>query len=85
MKLAGLSPRYFGAFLKMLAEAGNPPVLLLDEVQNIPHWGVGQDSSRRRYAVVVTGSSSRLTLREVPTELHGRYLSHVPPSPSASS
>jgi predicted AAA+ superfamily ATPase len=22
-----------------LAEAGNPPVLLLDEVQNIPHWG----------------------------------------------
>jgi predicted AAA+ superfamily ATPase len=41
--------------------------------------GVGQDSSRRRYAVVVTGFSSRLTLREVPTELRGRYLLHVPP------
>ncbi len=37
VRLASLSPRHFGAFIKVLAEAGNPPVLLLDEVQNIPH------------------------------------------------
>jgi predicted AAA+ superfamily ATPase len=78
VRLAGLSPRHFGAFLKVLAEAGNPPVLLLDEVQNIPHWGRWvRTLLDRRYAVVVAGSSSRLTLREVPTELRGRYLSHV--------
>ncbi|RFA93937.1 ATP-binding protein [Pyrobaculum aerophilum] len=78
VRLVGLKPEHFSDFLKALAEAGNPSVLLLDEIQNVPHWGRWVRSLLDKgYMVVVAGSSSKLSLREVPTELRGRYLSFL--------
>ncbi len=50
--------------------------LLLDELQNIPQWSKWL---RRVYdtediTIFVTGSSSKMSGREIPTELRGRFL-----------
>jgi len=57
---------------------GKPPkILFLDEVQNIPQWGKWL---RRVYdenpgiIFFVTGSSSKMSSQEIPTELRGRCL-----------
>jgi predicted AAA+ superfamily ATPase len=52
-------------------------ILFLDEIHIIPDWG----KFLRRildqgYKVFVTGSSSKLGLREIPTELRGRTRNH---------
>lgn len=57
---------------------GNQPlVLLMDEIQNIPNW----ESWARRvvettnHQLFITGSSSKLSSAELPTQLRGRSLS----------
>ncbi|ABL87362.1 conserved hypothetical protein [Pyrobaculum islandicum DSM 4184] len=78
VRFVGLRPRDFSVFLKTLAEHGDFNLLLLDEVQNVPHWGRWIRSLLDRgYLVAVAGSTSKLGAREVPTELRGRYLSRL--------
>lgn len=83
VRLSGLKPADYGSFVKVVhelgVERGGRLVLLLDEVQNIPLWGrwIRTLLDARRYYVVVSGSSSRLGVREVPSELRGRYLSRL--------
>lgn len=55
---------------------GKPYILLLDEIQNIPDWSLW---ARRvietmPHKLFISGSSSRLSSRELPTELRGRSL-----------
>lgn len=54
-----------------------PFFLLLDEVQNIPDWSrfARRINDTTSYTVIVSGSSSRLSSAEIPTELRGRTLS----------
>ena len=50
--------------------------LFLDEIQNIPNWSRWlrrvYDTEKIRF--FVTGSSSKMSSREIPTELRGRFL-----------
>ena len=53
-----------------------PKILFLDEVQSMPEWSRWL---RRVYDstgmyIFVTGSSSKLSAREIPTELRGRFM-----------
>ncbi|MEZ0319846.1 MAG: ATP-binding protein [Pyrobaculum sp.] len=80
VRLAGLKPRHFSSFLKVLSEygAGRGALLLLDEVQNIPAWGRWVRSLLDRgFQVALAGSSARLRAGEVSTELRGRYISRL--------
>lgn len=61
-----------------LAEmSGNKPyILLLDEIQNIPDWSIW---ARRivettQHQLFITGSSSKLSSSELPTQLRGRSI-----------
>jgi len=51
-------------------------VLLLDEIQNIPNWSrwVRRMLDSFNYQIILTGSSSRLSSKEIPTELRGRCI-----------
>jgi len=55
---------------------GKPEFLFLDEVHNIPNWSKWlrrvYDTEEIRF--FVTGSSSKLSSKEIPTELRGRFL-----------
>ncbi len=56
--------------------------LLLDEIQNIPNWSkwVRRMNETTQHQIIITGSSSRLSSKELPTELRGRSLNvHVGP------
>ncbi|MEZ0248629.1 MAG: ATP-binding protein [Thermoproteus sp.] len=80
IRLAGLRPRHFSAFLKVLAEygAGRGALLLLDEVQNAPAWGRWvRTLLDKGFRVALAGSSSKLRQDEVSTELRGRYISRL--------
>ena len=58
------------------------PVLLVDEIQEIPDWSrwARRVNENRLYHLVLTGSSSRLSSAEIPTELRGRTITkHVFP------
>lgn len=54
-----------------------PKYLFLDEIQNMPNWSKWV---RRIYdyepktRIFITGSSSKMSFNEIPTELRGRYL-----------
>jgi len=65
-------------FSDSLAELGIPEntVLLLDEIQNIPNWSkwARRMNETTKYQLILTGSSSELTYRKLPTELRGRSL-----------
>jgi predicted AAA+ superfamily ATPase len=52
-----------------------PKFLIFDEVQNIPQWQkvLRTFHDRRKYKIIVTGSSSKLHTDEISTELRGRY------------
>jgi predicted AAA+ superfamily ATPase len=52
-------------------------VLLLDEIQNIPGWSkwVRRVNETQNYSLIITGSSSKLSSKEIPTELRGRCIS----------
>ncbi len=54
---------------------GNPKVLLLDEIQNLPKWELFVNRlARMGYDLVITGSNSHLLSSELATHLTGRYL-----------
>ncbi|MBI2427178.1 MAG: ATP-binding protein [Candidatus Kerfeldbacteria bacterium] len=54
---------------------GNTKYLLLDEVQNIPHWELLVNRLHREgYNLLVTGSNSKLLSKELATHLTGRHL-----------
>ena len=69
----------FSDFLNVLREVyGNKKmILLLDEVQNIDDWGrwLRTLNDLPDYFIFATGSSSKISLEEIPTELRGRTLS----------
>jgi len=50
--------------------------LFLDEIQNIPNWGkwVRRIYDNENIRIFVSGSSSKMSSREIPTELRGRFL-----------
>jgi len=50
--------------------------LLLDEVHNIPNWSkwLRRTYDNRNIKIFVSGSSSRMSEEEIPTELRGRFL-----------
>jgi predicted AAA+ superfamily ATPase len=52
-------------------------VLLLDEIQNIPNWSrwVRRMLDSFNYQIILSGSSSKLSSKEIPTELRGRCIS----------
>jgi len=54
-------------------------VLLLDEVQNLPNWGkwIRTLHDEMKFNIYITGSSSKLLLQEISTELRGRYISKL--------
>ena len=53
-----------------------PQFLFLDEVQNIPNWSkwLRRIYDKENIRIFVTGSSSKMSSREIPTELRGRCL-----------
>lgn len=53
-----------------------PEILFLDEIQEIPGWNkwVRRIYDQERVKMFVTGSSSKMSSREIPTELRGRCL-----------
>lgn len=50
--------------------------LFLDELQNIPNWSkwARRIYDNERIRLFITGSSSKLSNKEIPTELRGRFL-----------
>ena len=50
--------------------------LFLDELHNIPNWGkwLRRTYDNRNIRIFVSGSSSRMSEEEIPTELRGRFL-----------
>lgn len=50
--------------------------LFLDEIQNMPHWSkwLRRIYDNEDITIFVTGSSSKMSSREIPTELRGRFL-----------
>jgi predicted AAA+ superfamily ATPase len=52
-------------------------ILLLDEIQNIPNWSrwVRRMLDSFNYQIILSGSSSKLSSKEIPTELRGRCIS----------
>lgn len=51
-----------------------PTYLCFDEIQNLEHWGrVLRTFHNEKYKIMVSGSSSKLLLTEIGTELRGRY------------
>ncbi|UCH97427.1 MAG: ATP-binding protein [Candidatus Aminicenantes bacterium] len=54
----------------------SPKYLFLDEVQVIPEWSrwLRRILDTENIKLFVTGSSSKMSEREIPTELRGRYL-----------
>jgi predicted AAA+ superfamily ATPase len=51
-------------------------ILLMDEIQNIPNWSkwVRRINDTQNYFLVISGSSSKLSSVEIPTELRGRTI-----------
>lgn len=51
-------------------------IIFLDEIQNIPDWSkwVRRIYDKERIKIFITGSSSKMSNREIPTELRGRCL-----------
>lgn len=51
-------------------------VLLLDEIQNIPNWNLWLRRliETKNYSIFISGSSSKLSSAELPTQLRGRSL-----------
>jgi predicted AAA+ superfamily ATPase len=54
-----------------------PFTLLLDEIQNIPNWSVWvrRVLDTTKHKIFISGSSSKLSSHELPTELRGRSIS----------
>ncbi|MBI4244353.1 MAG: ATP-binding protein [Planctomycetes bacterium] len=57
----------------------DPEMIFFDEVQNVPKWeyALRELHDTKKYAIYVTGSSSKLLSREIATSLRGRTLSYT--------
>ncbi|MEM3404156.1 MAG: ATP-binding protein [Nitrososphaeria archaeon] len=83
VRLQGLKPEDYSLFVKSIheyfVEKDGRIVLLLDEVQNLRSWQswVRTLHNSRSYYIFVSGSSSKLSSKEVSTELRGRYISKL--------
>ena len=83
IRLQALEAKHYSTFVKTLHETFSEKdgriVLLLDEVQNLRDWErwVRTLHNSGRYYIAVSGSSSELSSREVPTRLRGRYVSRL--------
>ena len=55
-------------------KANQPFVLLMDEIQEIPDWSLWarRINETTRHRLILSGSSSKLSSREIPTELRGQ-------------
>ncbi|MFH1895917.1 MAG: ATP-binding protein [bacterium] len=64
------------ALVDLLSElkGRKPLVLLMDEIQEIPDWSLWarRVNEAGRYRLILSGSSSKLSSREIPTELRGQ-------------
>jgi len=59
----------------ILAVYGNPRIILLDEIQNLPGWELIVNRLQREgYHLIITGSNSTLLSSELSTHLTGRHL-----------
>lgn len=59
----------------VLSVYGNPEILLLDEIQNLPDWElIVNRLQRQNYQLIITGSNSNLLSSELATHLTGRHL-----------
>ncbi len=73
-----LEPTFLTGLLPTIKKThtGQLEFLFLDEIQNIPNWSRWlrrvYDTEEIRF--FVTGSSSKMSSREIPTELRGRFL-----------
>jgi predicted AAA+ superfamily ATPase len=83
LRLKNLTSKHYSMFIKVLhelfTEKEGKIVLLLDEVQNLSEWGgwVRSLHNTNNYFIFISGSSSKLSLREVPTQLRGRYITRL--------
>ncbi len=74
-RLYGLGPKDLNDVLEAFYSLyGNPKLLVLDEVQNVPGWELFVNRLRRTKRVLVTGSSSGMLSGELATKLTGRHL-----------
>jgi uncharacterized protein len=59
----------------VIAVYSNPRLLLLDEIQNYPHWELVVNRLQRQgFQLIITGSNSNLLSSELATHLTGRHL-----------
>ncbi|MGQ9596598.1 MAG: ATP-binding protein [Thermoproteota archaeon] len=83
VRLQALKPEDYSTFVKTLhetfVEKDGKIILLLDEVQNLDSWEkwVRTLHDSQNYYIFVSGSSSKLSSKEVSTELRGRYVSKL--------
>lgn len=64
------------AYFKLVPEALDGCYLFFDEIQEAPHWAnfVRRAAEQHKTTVVITGSSSKLLSRDIPTQLRGRSI-----------
>src|SRR3989344_4120370 len=57
-------------------KANQPFVLLMDEIQEIPDWSLWarRINETTQHRLILSGSSSKLSSREIPTELRGQTI-----------
>lgn len=57
-------------------KANQPYVLLMDEIQEIPDWSLWarRINETTQHRLILSGSSSKLSSREIPTELRGQTI-----------
>jgi predicted AAA+ superfamily ATPase len=83
VRLRALKPKDYGIFIKalheILQEKSGRIVLLLDEIQNLHEWQswVRTLHNSKKYYILITGSSSKLSSKEIATQLRGRYISNL--------
>jgi len=75
-RLAGFTSQDFNQLLAAWYELYGADLhyVLLDEIQNIPHWELFVNRVRRTKRVVITGSNAKLLSGELATHLTGRYI-----------
>jgi len=67
----------FESFYEVCLELfGKTKIFFLDEIQNIPNWSqwVRRIYDQENIKIFITGSSSKLSSKEIPTELRGRCI-----------
>jgi predicted AAA+ superfamily ATPase len=63
------------AFTTFINLYGEPTFIIIDEIQDIPHWEkfIRKYNAYKKYTIIITGSNSKLLSGELATYLTGRY------------